>query len=87
MSLKDKISTGEDIQYYLNELQSDEFNPLIVRSDNYEEGKKEQWVKLKNVDEAVAELKKDIKEMKGFGFLEDEPYYNLLGMIEKVFEK
>jgi len=70
------ISTAEDIQYYMNELQKDENNPDVVRSDKYDEEKLTNFVQVNQIVRWINNLRKsnnmwryDVDEC--FGMLED----------------
>ena len=47
--MKTNISTAEDIQYYMNELQKDEKNPNVVRSDNYETERLKRFIPVSEI--------------------------------------
>ena len=49
MSNTKNISTAEDIQYYMNELQKDKDNPNVSRSDNYKEEKVKKFMPLSEI--------------------------------------
>jgi len=74
--MKINISTAEDIQYYMNELQKDEKNPDVVRSDKYKEQKLTNFIPVYQIVKWIDNLRKSndmwrysVDEC--FGMLED----------------
>ena len=70
------ISTAEDIQYYMNELQKDETEKNVVRTDKYDEEKLTNFVPVYQIVRWIDELRKSndmwryaVDEC--FGMLED----------------
>ena len=74
--MKINISTAEDIQYYMNELQKDNKNKNIIHSDKYDEEKFTNWVQVNQIIRWIDNLRKSndmwrysVDEC--FGMLED----------------
>ena len=74
--MKINISTAEDIQHYMNELQKDEKNHDVVRSDKYDEEKLTNFVPVYQIVRWIDNLRKSndmwryaVDEC--FGMLED----------------
>lgn len=55
------ITTSEDIQYYMNQLQKDEWRKDILRSDNYATESKVRWIRVDDVKKLLAK-RFDVRE-------------------------